>query len=75
MDKHDEYLIVTSVVVSVLVSKIADSLLPLSSKYELLNSPSIDPWLGLLINIVMLVAIAGGILRFVKWVAYKSIRD
>ncbi|MEA3430687.1 MAG: hypothetical protein U9R08_05420 [Nanoarchaeota archaeon] len=73
LDQKDEFLIVVSVITAVLVSKVADFLLPLSSKYNLLNITEVDPWLGLLVNIIILVVVAFLILKIVKWIAKKAI--
>lgn len=75
MEKKEEAIIVISAIVAILCSKVADFLLPLSVNYHFLNNAYVDPWLGLLANIVILVVIAFLILKLAKFIAFKYLED
>jgi hypothetical protein len=72
LEKRDDFLIIVSTIVAILCSKVADFTLPVFIVHKFINVPQVDPWIGLILNILLLIAIALVILRFVKWATKKA---
>lgn len=71
-EEKDDYLIVVSTILAILVSKIADVVLASTDRYKFFDN-GLDIWVGLLINIIILIGVALGVLKVVKFLAKKFI--
>lgn len=74
-DKKDDYLIVVSTVVAILASKFADFILPSVSTMHVFNN-GFDPWIALLTNIVIIIAVTLFVfVPVIKWLTTRAMKE
>ncbi|MEK6843933.1 MAG: hypothetical protein AABX83_00750 [Nanoarchaeota archaeon] len=75
IDKRDKLLIIISTVVAIVVSKIADFILPQLMNLHLLDSQLLDPWINLLISLILLIGFTLFFFEIVSKLAYHTIKE